>query len=181
MTTDRIMQYLCLIGVAILAYIISGHEAWGAEPEQITLIESQAESAARLFKSYGYPIMAFIGAPYLSWRVTQWLKLAYKRQYHRKPHWLALDFISWIMVFGLSFRSWIAHNGDIEAALFIALAVSFTHTAIVKALFNFSPKPIAEVLQYGVSSEKTLIATIIAGRDLRNKSRENPQEIEDNA
>jgi len=172
MTTDRIMQYLCLIGVAILSYIISGHEAWGAEQEQITLIESQAESAARLFKSYGYPIMAFIGAPYLSWRVTQWLKLAYKRQYHRKPHWLALDFISWVMVFGLSFRSWIAHNGDIEAALFIALAVSFTHTAIVKALFKFAPKPIAEALAYGVADDSTILAKTLLGRDLRAEKRD---------
>jgi len=171
MSKDSLMQYICLIGTAILAYILFGHEAWSAEPEQLTLIESQAESAARLFKSYAYPLMAFIGAPYLSWRVTQWLKLAYKRQYHRKPHWLALDFISWIMVFGLSFRSWIAHNGDVEAALFIALAVSFTHTAIVKALFKHAPKPIADALAYGVADDSTILAKTLLGRDLRTQKR----------
>lgn len=176
MTTDRLIQAVCLAGMCLLAYIIVGHSAWAAEPEQLSIIESQAESAARLFKSYAYPLMAFIGAPYLSWRVTQWLKLAYKRQYHKKPHWITLDFISWIMVFALSFRAWMAHNGDVEAALFIAVAVSFTHTAIVKALFKHAPKAVTEVLQYGISpDDSTILAATVFGRDLRKGRRDDPQ------
>ena len=175
MTTDNIMRVLCLIGMIILAYIIVGHSAWAAEPEQLTAIESQAQTATRLFNAYAYPLMAFIGAPYLSWRVTQWLKLSYKRIYHRKPHWMALDAISWLMVFALSFRAWIAHNGDVQAALFIALAVSFTHTAIVKALFTHAPKPIVDALTYGVSDDKTILAATVFGRDLRKGRRDDPQ------
>ena len=166
------MRVLCLIGITILAYIITGHSAWAAEPEQLTLIESQAQTATRLFNAYAYPLMAFIGAPYLSWRVTQWVKLAYKRQYHKKPHYIALDAFSWILVFALSFRAWIAHNGDVQAALFIALAVSFTHTAILKALFTHAPKKLAEALQYGVQpDDSTILAATVFGRDLRKGQR----------
>jgi len=171
MTLTDLMKYYIVAGLIILLYILVGNELWAAEPEQLTLIESQAESAARLFNNYAYPIMSFIGAPYLSWRVTQWLKLSYKRIYHKKPHWLALDTISWLMVFAMSFRAWIAHNGDVQAALFIALAVSFTHSAIVKALFAHAPKPIADALQYGVSDDKTILAATVFGRDLRKGKR----------
>jgi len=176
MTTDNIMRFICLTGIILLLFIIAGNPVFAAEPEQLTAIEAQAQSAARLFNSYGYPIMAFIGAPYLSWRVTQWLKLSYKRIYHKKPHWLALDTISWLMVFAMSFRAWIAHNGDVQAALFIALAVSFTHTAIVKALFTHAPRKLAEALQYGVPPEdKTILAATVFGRDLRKGRRDDPQ------
>ena len=167
------MQYIILLGICILLYIIIGHEAWAAEQ---TTIETQINSFARIFDSYAYPIMAFIGAPYLSWRITQWVKLSYKKIYHRKPFWLYLDIFAWIIAFTLSFRAWIAHNGDIQAALFIALAVSFTHTAIVKALFSFAPKPIAEALQYGLPDDKTILAATVFGRDMRKGQRDNGQD-----
>ena len=171
---DKIMQGICLIGIILLLFIIAGNPVFAADPEQLTAIESQIDSFARIFNSYAYPIMSFIGAPYLSWRVTQWFKLSYKRytKGKKKPHWMFLDAFSWLIVFALSFRAWIAHNGDIQAALYIALTVSFTHSAIVKALFKHAPKQIAEALQYGVSpDDSTILAATVFGRDLRKGKR----------
>ena len=37
MTTDNLIRIICLIGIVVLAYIVTGSDAWAADPEQMAI------------------------------------------------------------------------------------------------------------------------------------------------
>lgn len=127
-----------------------------------------AESALELLSRYGWPIMAVIGSPLLSWRVTQWFKLTFKRQYGYKPSVLMMDVGSFCIVFGLTFWAWSIQSGN---PLLVALSVSCFHTAIIKAIFSYAPDKVVQSLQYGSDNDSTLM-TVFVGKDRRKKNRD---------
>lgn len=155
-----LLPLLIIAALCLMAFYAGSPQAM---EQNIAGIESQADSIARMFSKYGWPVVAVVLSPLLSWRIFQWLKLAFKRQYGYKPHWLMLDAGSWSVVFGLTYWAWSIHA---ENAEFIALIVACFHTAIVKYIFAKAPKQIVDALSYGASSDHTML-TIFAGKDRR--------------
>lgn len=137
-------------------------------PEAFAQDLTTIERGLGLVSKYGWPIVAIVLSPLISWRITQWYKLLNKRIAGRKPHWLLMDVGSWLMVYGMTYVAWSIHSDN---ALFIAFIVACFHTGIVKYIFAKAPKPIVEALQYGAASEKTML-TVFAGKDSRSESRD---------
>lgn len=127
------------------------------------------DQALDLLSRYGWPVMAIIGSPLLSWRVTQYFKLHFKRVYGHKPRTLIMDTGSFCIVLAATYWAWsIQFPGS---ALFVSGSVACFHTAIVKALFSYAPKKLSQALQYGSDNDNTIM-TVFVGKDRRSKSRE---------
>lgn len=126
------------------------------------------DQALDLLSRYGWPVMAIIGSPLMSWRVTQWFKLCFKRAYHKKPSTLIMDMGSFCTVLAVTYWAWSIHSDN---ALFVSVAVACFHTAIVKALFSYAPKKLSQALQYGSDNDSTIM-TVFVGKDRRSKNRE---------
>lgn len=133
----------------------------------IAMEQTTVDQYVGYMERYGWPLIAIVGSPVLSWRITQWYKLTVKRQKGRKPSVLTLDLVSFALVYGMSYLAWSKYN---EHGLIAAGIVAILHTAIVKAVFAYAPKPVAEALAYGVSDNTML--TVIVGKDARNQRRD---------
>jgi hypothetical protein len=126
------------------------------------------DQALDLLSRYGWPVMAIIGSPLLSWRVTQWFKLCFKRHYGTKPSTTLMDIGSFCIVLAATYWAWSIHSDN---ALFVSLCVACFHTAIVKAMFAYAPKKLSKALQYGSDNDSTIM-TVFVGKDRRSKGRE---------
>lgn len=126
------------------------------------------DQALDLLSRYGWPVMAIIGSPLLSWRVTQYFKLHFKRVYGHKPRTLIMDTGSFCIVLAATYWAWSIHSDN---GLYVALAVACFHTAIVKAMFAYAPKKLSQALQYGSDNDSTIM-TVFVGKDRRSQSRE---------
>lgn len=155
-----IMRGIVMLAIIVLLYVIVGYDAQAMEQ---TTVDQYAGYAER----YGWPLIAIIGSPVLSWRITQWYKLTAKRHRGRKPSVLCLDLVSFALVYGMCYLAWskYADNGIIVAGI-----VAILHTSIVKAVFAYAPKPVAEALAYGISDNTIL--TVFVGKDARTQRRE---------
>ena len=138
-------------------------------------IQKTIESVFEIGKKYGWQLLAIIGAPYLTWRSFQWLKLAHKQRFGEKPRWYLIDIGSWAMVWVLAYFAWTQH--DMDGAAASAVVIALFHTTIIKLTFRFMPEKVVNVLQDGVyieGQDKTLMATMLYGKrsNMRKKDRQ---------
>lgn len=135
-------------------------------PDVIAMEQTAVDVYAGYAERYGWPLMAIVGSPILSWRITQWVKLAIKRNRGKKPSTLKLDILSFAIVYLLTYLAWSEYAGN---AAYIAAIIGILHTAIVKAVFAYAPKKVVDAISYGVTDDTVM--TIFVGRDRRKSAR----------
>ena len=112
------------------------------------------EPILNLVELYWWQAMAIFGSPLVAVMLTQRVKQTHKRLVGRKPHWFALDMLSFSTCLGMAWFCWEKKYHDPEAAFVISTSVAILHSMIVKMLFRFVGKispELAEEIENGVT------------------------------
>jgi hypothetical protein len=173
------MAGICLAGLIVLFYILTIAEAAEADVQQMakdagaigTIIE-QAESAIiiifRVLSEYGFKLAAFLGAPYLSWRFWQKIKIDHKAKKGKKPHYLVMDVGNVLVAAGLCALFYSFHeyfNAKTYADILpVSITVGMFSWLIVKIIFKFAPTKVVEILHDGMYDPNMTIIGAFAGR-----------------
>lgn len=128
---------------------------------QVSGVEGEVQAAARLLDEYGFRAAAIILSPFISWRLTQWVKLIHKHKHGYRPYKAILDSFSFLVVLGLSYWFWVF---EADGALRASVIIASLHTCIVKAAFMFMPEKLAKAISAGVdTSDATVFHKTVIG------------------
>jgi len=177
---------LALLCVVLLAAMVSVNAADVQQMATDLGITEQILAKVRsILDLYGWSLGASLVSPLLTYRAVNWIKMVSASVKGRKPHWILMDILSFIMVFALSLACLYIDNPIWLSGLVIAFFIAGLNSCVIKLIFNFAPEKVVAAFTDGVYvDEKTslggkTVAALVGKRgDLRVDARDSEDKTE---